>query len=69
MSVLRSRLLAMRIEEEQKKLTAQRRSQIGTGDRSEKYVPITIRKTALLTTALIPACITYPALWTVTSGK
>ena len=34
--VLRSRLLAHRQEEEQAKLTAARRSQIGTADRSEK---------------------------------
>lgn len=36
MSVLRSRLLAQKLEEEQSKQAAQRRSQIGTGDRSEK---------------------------------
>ena len=34
--VLRSRLLAHKQEEEQAKLTAARRSQIGTADRSEK---------------------------------
>ncbi|HVI69745.1 MAG TPA: peptide chain release factor 1 [Magnetospirillaceae bacterium] len=36
MGVLRSRLLALKIEEEQAKLTAERRSLIGSGDRSEK---------------------------------
>jgi peptide chain release factor 1 len=36
MSVLRSRLLAKQLEEEQQKQAAHRRSQIGTGDRSEK---------------------------------
>ena len=36
MNVLRSRLLAMKIEEEQAKLMAERRSLIGSGDRSEK---------------------------------
>ena len=36
MSVLRSRLLQMKIDEENAKLTAQRRSLIGSGDRSEK---------------------------------
>lgn len=36
MGVLRARLLAMKIEEEQAKLTAERRSLIGSGDRSEK---------------------------------
>ena len=36
MRVLRSRLLAHKQEEEQAKLTATRRSQIGTADRSEK---------------------------------
>lgn len=36
MGVLRSRLLAAKIEEEQAKLTAERRSLIGSGDRSEK---------------------------------
>ncbi len=36
MKVLRSRLLQMKEEEERKKLGDQRRSQIGTGDRSEK---------------------------------
>jgi len=36
MGVLRSRLMAMKIEEEQAKLTAERRSLIGSGDRSEK---------------------------------
>jgi len=36
MGVLRSRLLAAKIEEEQKQLSDQRLSQIGTGDRSEK---------------------------------
>jgi peptide chain release factor 1 len=36
MGVLRSRLLAMKIEEEQTKLSAERRSLIGSGDRSEK---------------------------------
>jgi len=36
MSVLRSRLLQQKIEEEQSKLAAERRSLIGSGDRSEK---------------------------------
>ncbi len=36
MKVLRSRLLAQKVEEEQAKLTAERRSLIGSGDRSEK---------------------------------
>lgn len=36
MSVLRSRLLQAKIDEEQAKLTAERRSLVGTGDRSEK---------------------------------
>lgn len=36
MNVLRSRLLAKKIEEEQSKLAAERRSLIGSGDRSEK---------------------------------
>jgi len=36
MNVLRSRLLAMKVEEERAKQEATRRSQIGTGDRSEK---------------------------------
>lgn len=36
MSVLRSRLLQAKIDEENAKLTAERRSLIGTGDRSEK---------------------------------
>ena len=36
MSVLRSRLLQAKIEKEQAKLTAERRSLIGSGDRSEK---------------------------------
>ena len=36
MSVLRSRLLQMKIDEEQAALTAERRSLIGSGDRSEK---------------------------------
>jgi peptide chain release factor 1 len=36
MGVLRSRLLAVKMEEEQKQLSDQRLSQIGTGDRSEK---------------------------------
>jgi peptide chain release factor 1 len=36
MGVLRSRLLALKIEAEQAKLTAERRSLIGSGDRSEK---------------------------------
>lgn len=36
MMVLRSRLWALRREEEEKKLSAERKSQIGTGDRSEK---------------------------------
>lgn len=36
MNVLRSRLLAIKIEEEQTKLSAERRSLIGSGDRSEK---------------------------------
>ncbi len=36
MRVLRSRLLAQKQEEEQAKMTAARRSQIGTADRSEK---------------------------------
>lgn len=36
LNVLRSRLLAMKIEEEQSKLAAERRSLIGSGDRSEK---------------------------------
>ena len=36
MSVLRSRLLQIKIDEENAKLTAERRSLIGSGDRSEK---------------------------------
>jgi peptide chain release factor 1 len=36
MRVLRTRLLAIKTEEEQAKLTAERRNQIGTADRSEK---------------------------------
>jgi peptide chain release factor 1 len=36
MSVLRSRLLQQKLEEEQSKLAAERRSLIGSGDRSEK---------------------------------
>lgn len=36
MSVLRSRLLQQKVEAEQAKLTAERRSLIGSGDRSEK---------------------------------
>jgi peptide chain release factor 1 len=36
MSVLRSRLLQQKVDEEQAKLTAERRSLVGTGDRSEK---------------------------------
>ena len=36
MSVLRSRLLQAKIDEENEKLTAERRSLIGSGDRSEK---------------------------------
>jgi peptide chain release factor 1 len=36
MSILRSRLLQMKIDEEQKKLTDARRKLIGSGDRSEK---------------------------------
>ncbi len=36
MNVLRSRLLAMKIEAEQQKLSTERRSLIGSGDRSEK---------------------------------
>lgn len=36
MKVLQSRLLTMRLEEEHKKSSAMRKSQIGTGDRSEK---------------------------------
>lgn len=36
LSVLRSRLLQQKIEEEQSKLAAERRSLIGSGDRSEK---------------------------------
>jgi len=36
LGVLRSRLLAMKVAEEQQKLAAERRSLIGSGDRSEK---------------------------------
>lgn len=36
MSVLRSRLLALKLEEERNQLDSTRRSQIGSGDRSEK---------------------------------
>ena len=36
MSVLRSRLLQMKMDEENAKLSAERRSLVGTGDRSEK---------------------------------
>lgn len=36
MSVLRSRLLQQKIDEENAKITAERRSLVGTGDRSEK---------------------------------
>lgn len=36
MNVLRARLLAMKIEEEQKELSATRKSLIGSGDRAEK---------------------------------
>ena len=36
MSILRSRLLALKIEEEQQKLSSERLKLIGSGDRSEK---------------------------------
>lgn len=36
MGVLRSRLLALKVQEEQQKLASERRSLIGSGDRSEK---------------------------------
>jgi peptide chain release factor 1 len=36
MAVLRSRLLAMEEEKKQKELASTRKSQVGTGDRSEK---------------------------------
>lgn len=36
MRVLRSRLYEMKLQEQQKQITAERRSQIGSGDRSEK---------------------------------
>jgi peptide chain release factor 1 len=36
MMVLRSRLLAIEEEKKQKKLAAERKSQVGSGDRSEK---------------------------------
>jgi peptide chain release factor 1 len=36
MRVLRSRLYEMKLQEQQKKITEERRSQIGSGDRSEK---------------------------------
>ena len=36
MRVLRSRLYEMKLQEQQKQITEERRSQIGTGDRSEK---------------------------------
>jgi peptide chain release factor 1 len=36
MSVLRSRLLQLKIDQENAKLSAQRKSLIGSGDRSEK---------------------------------
>jgi len=36
LEILRSKLLAIKIEDEQKKLSSERRQQIGTGDRSEK---------------------------------
>lgn len=36
MKVLRARLLQVRVEEEAKKRSAQRKSQVGTGDRSER---------------------------------
>lgn len=36
MKVLRSRLLDMKIQEQQKQISAERKSQIGTGDRSER---------------------------------
>ncbi|HEV2175671.1 MAG TPA: peptide chain release factor 1 [Terriglobia bacterium] len=36
MQVLRSRLYQMKLDEQQKQITAERRSQIGSGDRSEK---------------------------------
>jgi len=53
MRVLRSRLLARKQEEEQAKLTATRRSQIGTADRSEKSAPTTSPRTVLPTIVLI----------------
>lgn len=36
MEILRSKLLSIKMEEEQKKISSERRQQIGTGDRSEK---------------------------------
>ena len=51
MGVLRSRLLAMKLEEEQNKQSAERRSLIGSGDRSEKSAPTTSPKTASQTIA------------------
>lgn len=45
MSVLRSRLLQAKIDEEQSKQAQARRSLIGSGDRSEKFGPIISLKT------------------------
>ena len=44
MQVLRARLYEMKMQEQEEKLGAERRSKIGTGDRSEKSELITIHK-------------------------
>ena len=60
MSVLRSRLLQMKIDEENAKLSAERRSLVGTGDRSEKSERTTSRKTESPTTAFTTAAAISP---------
>ncbi len=45
MGVLRSRLLADKLAKEHAEMDDARRSQVGTGDRSERFEPITFRKT------------------------
>jgi len=53
MRILAARLLDMRQQQELKKITQERRSQIGTGDRSEKSALIIFQTVGLLITGLI----------------
>jgi peptide chain release factor 1 len=69
MILLTSKIAALKEEEESKKFSADRKGQIGTGDRSEKIRTYNFRRTVSPTTASRSPGTTSRRSWTATSSR